>query len=463
MDDCNHETNEKSTRSAGNGQINRHHDKISKNQQVNNHSVKKRNKRRNGNVSKETSSFRTVEKEEFMVSLKKRTRIKMKHRIVYRYYIIIFILVVMILTTLFLLFFSADKVTSVHGDTLNIYNSNIANSERNHHNDNNNSYSNTTIKHYQQMQNVQPLKYVTVILPSVVNPKGRTKRLDAITTTWGPTARAIYVTHPGTDSDYSLPPSSVHTSTTFPRIMPIDATVATPEEGIPRLQHVISQIVQEYNPDFAFFANDHTFIIPQHLCSFLTRHKLRPDQHVYAGHALRPKNQKGLKYAFNSGASGYFLSRKTMQFLMEHLKDDLTTTTRNTKWLQGNPGLVIAQCLKKNLGIDPIDTRDDLKRHVFHAFGLIRVVKKDMDEWYEKKHEDLYEILGEDEMYRHELQKGTLCCSPDTVSFHYVEWAETLALWEILLHVTQTKKKEDGNGIMSKEELQQLLLEKWPT
>mmetsp|Transcript_9297 Transcript_9297/g.17510 ORF Transcript_9297/g.17510 Transcript_9297/m.17510 type:complete len:335 (+) Transcript_9297:6283-7287(+) len=267
--------------------------------------------------------------------------------------------------------------------------------------------------------------------------------------------------------NHDTPTTITHTTggITFPQTMPIDATIATEEEGIPRLKYVISQIVKQYNPDFAFFANDHTFIIPQHLCSFLERHKFQPDQHLYAGHALRPKNQKGLQYAFNSGASGYFLSQKTMKFLMEHLNTDGGGGGGGRKWLQGNPGLVIAQCLKKSLGIDPIDTRDDRKRHVFHAFGLIRVVKKEMDEWYERKHEDLYEILGEDEMYRHELQKGTLCCSPDTVSFHYVEWAETLALWDILMYVMQNKKKRvvEGGDAMTMEELQQLMLEKWPT
>lgn len=336
----------------------------------------------------------------------------------------------------------------------------------------------TTIAQQQQQQS-QPVSFVTVVLPSVVNPKGRKKRLNAIASTWGPMSRAIYITHPGTDSDFSFSDwngKDSAGSTVFPQIMPIDPTIATEnQQGIARLKHVITQVSQRFNPDFAFFVNDHTFVIPQHLCSFLQKHHFQPDQHLYAGHALRPKNQRGdIPFAFNSGASGYFLSRKTMQSLIGKWEEGTDPACgdqndeKRRKWLQGNPGLVIAECIKKGLGVDPIDTRDELKRHVFHAFGIIRVVKKEMDEWYERKHEDLYEILGEDTLYQHQLQKGKSCCSPETASFHYVEWAETLALWDILMQVQQWKNASTGaNGIkskriMTKDELKQLILDKWP-
>ena len=108
---------------------------------------------------------------------------------------------------------------------------------------------------------------------------------------------------------------------------------------------------RQYNPDFAFFANDHTFIIPHHLCKYLdnpdTGVKLSPDEHLYAGHALKPNNQKGTNFAFNSGASGYFLSRKTMNFLVEKWDagDDEECEGKGNKWLQGNPGLLVRACM----------------------------------------------------------------------------------------------------------------------
>jgi hypothetical protein len=126
------------------------------------------------------------------------------------------------------------------------------------------------------------------------------------------------------------------------------------------------------------------------------------------------------------------------------------------KWLQSNPGLLTAECLK-SVGVDPLDTRDDMKRHIFHAFGLVRVLKKELDAWYENKHEDLHEILGIDETFHHELQKGTACCSPETASFHYVEWAETRALWATLNEI-----QSRGVKGMDDKELQHFMIDKWP-
>jgi hypothetical protein len=291
----------------------------------------------------------------------------------------------------------------------------------------------------------------TVVLPSVVNPNTRTKRLDSITATWATPTNAIYVTHPGTDSDYSLPSSSPK----YPQIMQIPSNIATGDEGVPRLKYVIEQVYKEYNPDFCFFANDHTFIIPEHLMQYLDEIKADPNRHLYAGHAMKPKNQHGTQYAFNSGASGYFLSRKTMQQLVEkwNSKDEVCEGS-GRKWLQGNPGLLTAECLK-SMGVDPVDSRDAQKRHVFHAFGLVRVVKNSVDEWYHAKHEELNEILGEDELYHHALQKGEACCSSRSASFHYVEAAETMALWATLEEVRNHPEISD-------EMLRKFMLDHWP-
>ena len=300
------------------------------------------------------------------------------------------------------------------------------------------------------------LRYVTVVLPSVVNPKGRKRRLDAITETWGPSSHAIYITHPNTDSEYSILPLKTTTVTSFPRIMSVPTNIATEEEGVPRLKYVIQEIYQKYDPEFAFFANDHTFIIPENLCLYLNTLNAKPDEHLYAGHALRPKGQKGLQYAFNSGASGYFLSRKTMQTLTQKWNEgDAICEGNGRKWLQGNPGLLTAECLK-SMDVDPLDTRDEEKRHVFHAFGLVRLVKNEVDAWYQGKHEELNGILGEDEMYHHELQKGVACCSPNTASFHYVEYAETRALWETL---DEVRRRPD----IGDDALQQFMMKRWPT
>ena len=55
-----------------------------------------------------------------------------------------------------------------------------------------------------------------------------------------------------------------------------------------------------------------------------------------------------------------------------------------------------------------------------------------VDDWYVNKHKTLDDVLGVDAKYHHQLQDGCKCCSSGTVSFHYVEASESLALWEVL-------------------------------
>jgi len=290
-------------------------------------------------------------------------------------------------------------------------------------------------------------RYVTIVLPSVVNTQGRSNRLQSIEQSWGSAAKAIYVYHPG--NEYS-PTSILQSSSSYPQTLLVPSEVASEDQGVPRLKYVIEQIYRTYNPDFAFFVNDHTYVIPQAACEYLSGRD--PSQHLYAGHALKPNGQD---FAFNSGASGYFLSRKTMRFLTENWSDCEGKTAHNRKWLEGNPGLLTAKCLKASIGIDPLDSRDEVKRHRFHAFGLVRTVKGEVDEWYKRKHENLSEILGEDTLFNHMLQKGEGCCSDRSISFHYVEFKETLALTKVLNKLREQPTIND-------EKLKEFIIHEWP-
>ena len=125
-----------------------------------------------------------------------------------------------------------------------------------------------------------------------------------------------------------------------------------------------------------------------------------------------------------------------------------------SKWIQGNPGLLTAQCFDEVLNIKIIDTRDD-SSHIFHAFGLVRETTGKVDDWYLNKHDALDGVLGVDEIYHHKPQSGAMCCSPSTVSFHYVEGAECLALWKVL----EVVHKEPT---MTNAQIQSLMSDVWP-
>ena len=205
--------------------------------------------------------------------------------------------------------------------------------------------------------------------------------------------------------------------------------------------------------DFAFFVNDHTFVLPDHLCKFLKENDSTKD--LYAGHALKGKSEGS---AFNSGAAGYVLSRKTMERLIAEWNNPQSkcSAANASKWLQGNPGILTAQCFDQVLRVPVLDTRDprDLS-HKFHAYGILRTVTGKVDDWYLNKHEALDNILGEDEKYHHKPQHGVHCCSIDTISFHYVEAGESIAFWNVMQQIHKTPT-------MSSEEIQKAMNDIWP-
>ena len=105
--------------------------------------------------------------------------------------------------------------------------------------------------------------------------------------------------------------------------------------GVKRLEHVIRTIHKDYNPDFAFFVNDHTFVLPNNLCKFLKEQD--SDIDLYAGHAL--KGQK--ETSFNSGAAGYVLSRLTIERLIKEFDNPKSKCSPDgaSKWIQASPHL----------------------------------------------------------------------------------------------------------------------------
>ena len=72
------------------------------------------------------------------------------------------------------------------------------------------------------------------------------------------------------------------------------------DDGLQRLYKTIRTVFEKVNPDFAFFVNDHTFVIPEHLCTYLEHRD--PVDDLYAGHALNNGTEEDV---YNSGPAGY--------------------------------------------------------------------------------------------------------------------------------------------------------------
>ena len=296
---------------------------------------------------------------------------------------------------------------------------------------------------------IGPPSFVTVVLPSVVNPDNRPLRLESIAKTWGQASHAIFVLHNIDEYPQGIQIGEQTRDTAFPQACLVPKAIKF-DDGVPRLEYVIREVYNTIDPDFAFFVNDHTFVLPKHLHQFLKLFDCSKD--LYAGHTLKGEKET----AFNSGASGYVLSRTTMRRLInEWDKPNSNCSGKNaSKWLQGNPGLLTAQCFQEVMGIQLVDTRDKDSSHKFHAFGLVRTITGNVDQWYLNKHQHLHRIFGVDERYHHMPQKGSLCCSKDTISFHYVEAAENIAFWNILEQVQEA-------GI-SDEQIKETMIQEWP-
>jgi hypothetical protein len=160
-----------------------------------------------------------------------------------------------------------------------------------------------------------------------------------------------------------------------------------------------------------------------------------------------------LRFDFVSSEISYIL--KTIVVAEWDTPNSKCSASGASKWIQGNPGLLTAKCFDEVLKIPVVDTRDKNLSHIFHAFGLVRSVTGNVDEWYINKHDALDGALGVDPVYHHKPQDGAMCCSSSTVSFHYVEGLESVALWKVLETV-------HSEPTMSTEEIKKLINDVWP-
>lgn len=301
-----------------------------------------------------------------------------------------------------------------------------------------------------------PPHFVTVVLPSPVNEKGTAKRLNSIQETWGPESRAVFVVSSDIPEVSDLPFfNNIPAADWYPQVLRLPDSLT--ENDVPRLRYIIEQIHQTINPDFAFFVNDHTYVIPDHLCDYLKGRKSTED--MYEGHAMQTN-----EHVFNSGAAGYFLSRTTMTKLVQSwspssnnpqctfVSDQSTTKQR---FLQKSPGLFLTSCLL-SMNIKAIDTRESPSHsHLFHAFPLTKITAGKIDGWYRDKHKVETAVkLGTDESYAI-LLDGEECCAPASATFHYVEDLETRALFAI-------RKKLLTNPNLTDAELQEIMISVWP-
>ena len=143
-----------------------------------------------------------------------------------------------------------------------------------------------------------------------MSPPKRPQRLKAIAETWGPKARAVFVT----TKPSSYPPLPYPAPCEgYPFSLEVPSTIGE-ELGVERLRWVLAQALSS-KASYVFMANDHTAVIPENLQCFLK--SVDPSKPAYAGRALAQKRGKSIEI-FNSGAAGYVITRPTLELVERH-------------------------------------------------------------------------------------------------------------------------------------------------
>jgi len=165
---------------------------------------------------------------------------------------------------------------------------------------------------------------------------------------------------------------------------------------------------EHYLDEFDFFmlGGDDLMVLPGSLRDYLGTVGSAEEDHFMG----RRFKGYGKDNYFNSGGAGYVLSRGTLRKFVANLENPLCVPKKRTSM----EDVMIADCLRKALNIRFTDTRDEMGRERFHPFApgshyKLKPVKKGTRDWYE----DYNQEWG--------IQWGADCCSPSSVSFHYMK------------------------------------------
>jgi glycoprotein-N-acetylgalactosamine 3-beta-galactosyltransferase len=182
-------------------------------------------------------------------------------------------------------------------------------------------------------------------------------------------------------------------------------------------------IGEHYLEDFDYFilGGEDLFIVPPNLRKYLQTLG-SPELDHFAGRRFKGY---GADNYFNSGGSGYVLSRGTLR---KFFKTGLDHPHCNPKRHTPMEDVMTAACLRNVFSIGLTDTRDEQGRERFHPFSpgshlTWTPPKYGKNDWYEDYNTEWGIKLGAD------------CCAPDSVSFHYIKKpAMVRHLYSLLYH-----------------------------
>ncbi|XP_036338273.1 glycoprotein-N-acetylgalactosamine 3-beta-galactosyltransferase 1-like [Rhagoletis pomonella] len=188
--------------------------------------------------------------------------------------------------------------------------------------------------------------------------------------------------------------------------------------------------------DWFLKADDDSYFIMENLRAFL--YQFSPDAPVYFGCKFHPFVKQG----YMSGGAGYVLSRAALRRFAEVASSNNSACSQTQLSEDKEMGI----CLQ-NAGVVAGDARDELGAERFHPLAPIHLIPVDTSEWY-----PLYLFYKRD--------KHLQCCSPSSISFHYIKPKEFYVL-DYLLYVLRPFGVGSGASILPAKADMSTLLDKW--
>lgn len=154
--------------------------------------------------------------------------------------------------------------------------------------------------------------------------------------------------------------------------------------------------------DWVLLGGDDMYYIMENLREYISdlEHSHDESEPLYIGRSLRHSR----RFVYNTGGPGYVLNSAAISLLASQLDTSLCFAHS----LASFEDILIGSCLGE-LGIHPIDSRDELSRERFHWFDPYVAYSGNNADYVYFSHPSLFNLP---------IQLGQECCSAKSISFH---------------------------------------------
>lgn len=291
-----------------------------------------------------------------------------------------------------------------------------------------------------------------IILPSDVDPEGRAARLQAIAETWGNDVTRLNIAVGDKTTRLSVVVSHQEDVLYRSTVAAYDKfnSIVVPSSHIKKLHKDVYLGKLDMGPTFSqvlwaighvagtdasstwiVTVVDQTFLIVPNLFCLLQRQAphLKKQPRQYMGLSLKTEYSGGTD--FITVAAGLAFTAELGRAVADATAHpdqlvhpvELSPCRAQNDWEDINWAIPLTSCLRSVAPGPPVVHEVEHQWDLFHPFSPVRTVHARLDEWF---------ISFFQAYHKRRPPSGVECCSPDSVSFHYMEATETRAVHKVL-------------------------------